>query len=302
MRKFRVWVIAALCIITAGGAAAVFFMSKNASVFRSRSGDLSAAQQKYSAETGSSPAEKIKLSDEQIHGQAVYDARAALPPQAMLNIRLIETDTKNGASKIIAEKQEALPGQSPLSWVLPVKLNRLNKTKSYVIQAKISGGDTLLFVNPVPTSIDASHAAYIIHLSKIDGGAADITAPRNLIGADWDAISLKDKNIEPDSEISFFIGEEIKSDPMEIEKHYRVSGSDGCNHYSAAATINEKAKTLQLSPLTTSFITCAPNLNHQEADFIAAMGKARFYLIDETGGLSLLDANRTPLARFIPAH
>jgi len=235
-----------------------------------------------------------------LHGEVIYDARIALPPQAALDIKLSETEAGRSGSRTVAQIHKPLSGQSPLDWSLPIKLSALDGHKTYLIQAKISSGDTLLFVNAAPTTIDGSRAAYIIRLAKIDGGA--VTAEtHSLIGTNWRAVALTHQDVAPNSEISLIFDDKGKTDPASSIITYQASGSSGCNRYSAAAMVDEKAKTLQFSPLGAGFIACAPAIAAQEADFTALMAKVRRYKIDESGILFLLDGENNPLARFI-AH
>lgn len=245
---------------------------------------------------GAEPAAEAPIS-----GQVLYDARASLPPQAVLEVKLTETDAQTGSAAIIAETRRQPDGASPLSWVLPIKLSALDKHKTYALQAKISGGDTLLFVNDAPTELDYSRAAYIIRLAKIDNSGG-LSETRGLVGTEWRAAALGDKIIEKESAISLKLESMDKTDPAGSDTYYRLSGAGNCNRYSAAATVNETDKKLEFTPLSTVLIACLPAAARQEeAEFSAIINKTRFYKIDESGALYLLNAEQSPLARFIAA-
>lgn len=257
---------------------------------------LSGAKQNAAiADSGEKPA----VMGEKIHGQIVYDARAALPPQAALNIKLMENDPdRPQISAIIAEIHRPLSGRSPLDWVLPLRLSSLNRQKSYKLQAKISNGDLLLFVNAEAQPVDTARSAYSIKLEKVESGAANAGSGSNLIGQTWLAESLSGRALAQHSEINLNFDENAKTDPATGEKRYSISGFGGCNRYMGSAALDESKQSIEFSPLATGFIACAPDIARQEADFLNSIGKTRFYRLDESGILTLLDEGQNPLARF----
>jgi len=293
----RIMLFACLIILTAAN---IFYYMQYKGFF---AGKRDLAQNSAAAEIKIKPAEKQTAAalSEQIHGQVIYDARSALPPQAVLDVKLTATDSAGQQSTaIIAETRQQLLGRSPLDWNLPIALSALAAQKSYSLQAKISGGDTLLFVNTAPMPVDRNRAAYIMRLEKLDSASGDKADTGSFIGQNWLAEILLGKAIKANSEISLYIDATARADPAENVKRYPVSGSGGCNRYMGSAAIDETNKMLRFSPLAATFIACAPDIARQEADFIAAMDKVRGYKFDETGALYLLDEEQRPLARFIP--
>ncbi|KAA6204787.1 MAG: META domain-containing protein [Candidatus Tokpelaia sp.] len=291
----RIMLFACLIILTAAN---IFYYMQHKGFFADRQ---SPAQNSAAAGIKIKPAEKQPAAalSEQIHGQVIYDARSALTPQAVLDVKLTADDPAGQQSAvIIAETRQQLLGRSPLDWKLPVALSALDAQKSYSLQAKISGGDTLLFVNTAPLPVDRNRAAYIMRLEKLDNGSGDNADTGSFIGQNWLAEILLGKAVEASSEISLYIDTTARTDPAENVKRYPVSGSGGCNRYMGSAVIDETNKMLRFSPLTATFIACAPDIARQEADFIAAMDKVRGYKFDQTGAFYLLDEAQRPLARF----
>lgn len=243
--------------------------------------------------------EEFENDSDTIHGEVIYDARIALPAQALLYLKLTEdAEDSQQIPTIIAEMRQQLSNHSPLEWRLPVGLKDLDPQKSYRLQAKISSGDTLLFVNAAPVPFEHNHAAYILRLAKVDGGMGEIANITSLIGQNWDCVSFNGKEPAEDSAISLYIDEEEKSDPTETKKQYRVSGNAGCNRFMGSVFIDENNKVLQFSPLAGTFMACIPEIMRQETDFLDMLSKVRNYSLNETGILLLLGDHLNPLARF----
>jgi len=78
----------------------------------------------------------------------------------------------------------------------------------------------------------------------------------------------------------------------------RVSGSTGCNRYTAVATRDGAA--LRFGQLATTRRACVPALMDQEHKFNQAMQDVRSYVVDATGLLHLRGANGEPLLRLAP--
>jgi len=297
MYKNLVRIILFACLLVLAAANIAYYIGHKALFAEPQKTGQSAA-----ATAATKPAkgeEEDKTRADYIHGRAIYDTRAALPPQAVLDIKLTASaPAGQNKAAIVAESRQQLSGRSPPDWALPIALSRLEAQKSYSLRATISSGDTLLFVNTAPMPVDHNRAAYIMRLEKLDSGEADKGS--RFIGTNWRADIILGKPAISRAETGFYIDPAAKTDPAEAGKRYAVSGSGGCNHYTGSVILDESGETVRFSPLAAGFIMCAPALARQEADFITAMAEVRRYKFDENGALYLIDAEERPLARFIP--
>lgn len=234
-----------------------------------------------------------------IHGQVIYDQRAALPPQAMLVVQLAERERTSNLQKIIAENRLKITDHVPLDFTLPVTTGQLDKNFFYALQAKISVGDALWYVNETPMPVEPGRAGYLIRLTTVEDGSAEIADKNDIKGREWLAEDIFNNGIIDNSRITLFIENKAKPDPAgDIAKHYNASGSGGCNRYFTTATLNENDNTLAFGTPGMTFMACAEAISTQEARFVDMLSKVRAYRINERGILYLLDENRTPLSRF----
>jgi len=232
-----------------------------------------------------------------IHGQIIYDQRIALPPQAILVVQLAEHEHTNSSQKIIAEIRSTITGQMPVNFTLPATIAQLDKNYSHTLQAKISVGDALWFVNETPMPVEPERAGYLIHLTAVERSNSETIDRNHLKGREWVAQDILNNGIIDNTHITMHIDNVAK----DVENHYSVSGSGGCNRYFTTATLNEADNTLKFEPLDMTFMVCAEAILSQEAQFVDMMTKVKTYRINPVRLLDLLDENHNPLARFAPA-
>lgn len=239
-----------------------------------------------------------------IYGQVIYDQHVALPPQAMLGIQLTAREHVNNSRKIIADIRQNISEQVPVDFILPVTTAQLDKNYSYTLQARISVGDTLWFVNESPMPVEPERTGYLIRLTMVERNDSETTDKNRIKGREWIAEDILNNGITENSRIILHIDNAAKTGTSDdAENHYSVSGSGGCNRYFTTATLNENEKTLKFDLLGMTFMACAAEaVSMQEAQFSDMMSKVRAYRIDQTRLLYLLDENHNALARFAAAN
>lgn len=109
-------------------------------------------------EAGSSPSANL------VTGTVTYRERIALPPTAVVTVRLVDVSLADAPAVLIAEQVIATAGrQVPFEFVLAYDASRTQPCHTYAVQARIENGDRLLFIsdtmNPVitrsaPTRVD----------------------------------------------------------------------------------------------------------------------------------------------------
>ena len=101
----------------------------------------------------SAPAPEAPTPAASVTGTVSYPGSAALPPGAELTVRLEDVSRADAPSVAIAERVIANPGQSPIRFEIGYDPADIDDRFDYAIQATITHGDTLLFINDTVYSV-----------------------------------------------------------------------------------------------------------------------------------------------------
>jgi putative lipoprotein len=80
-----------------------------------------------------------------VTGAVTYLQRTALPPDAVVTVKLAQVAPGGAAAAPIGEQVITSPGQVPIPFTLTYKLGDIDWTQTYAIQAQITAGGQLLF-------------------------------------------------------------------------------------------------------------------------------------------------------------
>ena len=72
-----------------------------------------------------------------IFGTVMYKARIALPPDAVLTMRLLDVTRRDAPAVVLTEKSVSGPGQPPLAFELPYPLEAIRPDRRTVLEARI---------------------------------------------------------------------------------------------------------------------------------------------------------------------
>ena len=128
---------------------------------------------------GAFAAEEITIS-----GEVSYRERIALPPNAVLTVRLPDVSLADAPETVVAEQKIDPAGQVPIKFELKFDPAVVQPNVSYALQARITVDDRLLFINDERYSVDPSKpepAHLVLKMVKQDAGAAPVT----LFGTNW---------------------------------------------------------------------------------------------------------------------
>ena len=99
------------------------------------------------------PARETPTPAASVTGTIAYPGDAALPPGAELTVRLEDVSRADAPSVTIAERVIANPGQSPIRFEIGYDPADIDDLFDYSIQATITHGDALLFINDTVYSV-----------------------------------------------------------------------------------------------------------------------------------------------------
>jgi putative lipoprotein len=210
-----------------------------------------------------------------LSGTVVYRERMALPPDAVVEVKLVDVSRADAPAEVIAQTQlQAGPGV-PIPWQLSFDRARILPGRSYALQARIADGDRLLFINTTRHAIFA-------------GGTANTEIRVQHVAGQTEALSPAGRWLAEDIRGGGVI--DYLQSVLEIDQAGKVSGTGGCNGIMGQATV--KGTAISFGRLASTMMACTPAAMDQERKFIAALEDSRsFELIPQERKLILLDAD-----------
>ncbi len=201
-----------------------------------------------------------------VTGELTYRARIALPPDAVMTVRVSDTGRADAAAIPVAELAEATDGaQVPLPFVIPVDTETLETNPHLTLRATIEGADgALLWTTDTVIPVTPPETGPTVDLGPITlvqvAGTADETASATPQG-EWMIIDI-DGSAPIDG-----------SNPtIALSDDGTISGSTGCNNFTGSFTLD--GDQLTLGPLATTRKACVPELGDQEAAILAVLNEA----------------------------
>jgi len=96
-----------------------------------------------------------------VSGTVFYLQRIALPPDATVEVKLVDISRQDVPAVTIAEQKIANPGQVPIPFELRYDPDKIGPRYTYAVQARIEQGGKLLFIStqvfPVITRGNPNH-------------------------------------------------------------------------------------------------------------------------------------------------
>lgn len=93
------------------------------------------------------PAANAAARDTMLMGTVNFRERMALPPNATVLVQLVDISLADAPAKVIAEDRITGAAGSPIPYRLKFDQTQIKPRHSYALQARISDGDQLLFIN-----------------------------------------------------------------------------------------------------------------------------------------------------------
>lgn len=214
-----------------------------------------------------------------LSGTVVFRERMALPPDALAEVTLVDVSRADAPAEVIARTVvKAGPG-SPIPWRLDFDQARILPGRSYALQARISDGERLLFINETHHAVLAGGTDITeIRVERVGAGQAEAPSPTG----SWLAEDIKGGGVIDDLQ-----------SVLEIDGTGQVSGTGGCNRIMGQAKITGTA--ISFGQMASTMMACPQATMDQERKFIAALEESRsFQLVPEQGKLILLDADGKP--------
>ena len=228
-------------------------------------------------------------------GTVTYRHRVALPPDAVVEVRLQDTSRADAAARTVGQATIATSGaQVPIPFRIEFDPAAIDPSHSYSVRATITAGGMLLFSSarmyPVLTrgaGSDVAIEVYMIMPADAPAGAGAKPAA-SLENTFWKLVTIGDTPaiaLPAAREASFTLH----------PGDHRLSGSGGCNRLLGKYELG--ADTLKLVPAGTTMMACTEELMHQESDFVSALKMTTGYKV--AGDMLELRNGDRVLARFM---
>lgn len=217
-----------------------------------------------------------------LRGTVAYRERMALPPGAVVEVKLLDVSLADAPSRTIAETRVS-GRRIPARWTLRFDSRRIEPRHSYALQARILDGDRLLFITTERHSVFTGGPDKTdIWVQRVSGNDRPPAAAPSPIGS-WRLASLGSKDV-PGSIVT----------TLAIAADGKVSGRGGCNGFGGNATL--KGRTIRFSRMVSTMMACTPDTMAQERGFLDGLAKVRRWDIHRGSGLlALLDSRGRPV-------
>jgi putative lipoprotein len=222
-----------------------------------------------------------------VTGEVSYRERIALPPNAVLTVRLLDVSMADAPETVVGEQKIEPAGQVPIKFEIKFSSAVVQQSATYALQARIMVDNQLWFINDERYAVDPlkpEPARMVLKMVKQNAEAA----PAALFGTTWLAEDINGRGVIDDAQSTFSVASDGK-----------VSGRGACNGYFAQATIDSNS--IKIGEAGATMMACAPALMDQERKFLAALEEAATYRIDGDGKRFLVDAKGVDLVRFSAA-
>lgn len=152
----------------------------------------------------------VAAAEAQVTGTVTYRERIALPPDAVLTVKLVDVSLQDVAATVLSQAQLAMTGV-PASFALDYDADQIAPGHSYAVQARIERGDRLLFVSTsrygVLTQGAGSHVDMVLQAAGSDRDQSSGGQVR-LAGTDWTVTTLEGEALTLDRLPTISFGED----------------------------------------------------------------------------------------------
>lgn len=218
-----------------------------------------------------------------LRGTVSYRERIALPPHALLEVRLLDVSLADAPSKTLAVTRVKTRHQMPIPYRLRYDEARIRSGRSYALQARIIVDGKLWFISTTRHSVFTGRPDETeIRVERVKSEAPEAGNP----SGKWLAESIRNGGVIDNLQTV-----------LDISADGKVSGSGGCNRITGRATI--AGGRITFGPVASTKMACAPAVMDQESKFLAALGDVQHWQVDKRRGkLILLDGRNREILLF----
>ncbi len=222
-----------------------------------------------------------------IRGTAAYRERIALPPGAVLEVRLEDISRADAPAELLASATIVTDRQVPIPFALAFDPARVNPAHRYTVRATLSLDGQVRWrtdtIHPVLTQGAGLEVALRLVAYTGPAAAAPGGPAASILGREWVAEDILGKGVLDRSRTSITLAPEG-----------RAFGIGGCNRWNGAYTLN--GERLSFGPTAVTRMACMAPLDEQEQRFFQALDAVRRWR-SQSGLLHLLGEDGSTLIR-----
>jgi putative lipoprotein len=220
-----------------------------------------------------------------VEGIVTYRERIALPPLALVEIKLLDPSSKEPSEYVAATTVRTEGRQVPISFELPYDPNKILAEHTYVVRAAIRDGDETLFttntIHPVITKGNPKKVELV--LTKVGGGPE---AGSPLVGTSWKLQDLQGERVLGGVEAT-----------LNFPEAGMVAGNATCNRF--IGTVKIEGESMKFGSIGSTKMACADSVMSQESKYLAALHDVERFTIQEPDHILLLESKKADgLLRF----
>lgn len=228
-----------------------------------------------------------------VTGSATYLQRIAMPPEAVLTVRIEDVSRADAKAHVMAETREPFGGrQVPLAFSLQVPRAAIDPRMRYAVRATITVGAELRFTttqhHPVLTQGAADSVDLLLAAVPSAAGRGEAPATATLHNTYWKLVELGGQAV------TMLPGQQREVRITLSDEGARLTGFSGCNQLMGGYVQDGQA--LQFTQLAGTRMACPPPLDALERKVHQLLGATTGQRI-EGQQLSLLQGEQV-LARF----
>ncbi len=221
-----------------------------------------------------------------VRGTVTYRERMALPPDAVVEVRLSDVSRQNIAAPVIAETTVLPEGrQVPLPFELRYDPSRIQPDRTYAVRATIRSAGRMIFTTDAayhvitkgnPTQVD-------LWLVRAADGLGSGTS--GLLGTSWRLEDFGGAGVPDRVEAT-----------LEFPDTGRVAGSGSCNRF--FGTVDISGESIRFGSLGSTRKACEEAVMNQEGKYFKALQDAERFRLDGSILLVYIRGMAKPL-RFV---
>lgn len=220
----------------------------------------------------------------EVSGTATYRERLAMPPDALLEVKLVATTADKAEPRPLASIIVRPTGQVPVPFVLSYDSNAVEPETDYAIEAVLLVDGRPIFhdLSAATSLTNGTGGTVIITMKMVQPGETEPLITRDAILGDWEVFEIGGQPIE---------GGRVPT--LSFDKDGNASGTGSCNRFNGRADIGEG--TIALGPMAATQMACPDPLGAQERSFFDALSQVtgfeaheRVINLTDTGGEALL--------------
>lgn len=222
-----------------------------------------------------------------ITGSASYRERMALPPDAVLDVRLEDVSRADAPAVEIGGATVQPAGQVPIRFEIPYDPARVQAGHRYQVRASIKAGGTLLFVTDTAYPVLGADGACHVDLLLKRAISAEQASRATLENTYWKFVSLNGQAVT--------VAEHQREPHLILHPDRRsVSGSGGCNGMGGSYQLD--GERLSFSRMAGTLMACQHGMEQEQRIHAVLPTVARWQIEGER--LRLLNEQGTVVAEF----